>query len=162
MHPVRKALATCLVVGASLIGVALVTPAGASSPSAKPQAAPAAVSFSAPSGAVEVGKVTELPSGRLGFLPSSNLLNVAHTHQGTCPVNDCWTWILANGAVIRGNGTLMVSQYNYVLVVCSQKQSSGWKISNLGQWGPFGNDGAYYPYCVNPSDANGFRWNVYP
>jgi len=93
---------------------------------------------------------------------ASNLLNVPHTHQGTCPVNDCWTWILANGAVIRGNTTLLQSQYNYVLVVCSQKQASGWKISPLGPWGPFNNDGWVHPYCVSPYDANGVRWNQYP
>lgn len=98
---------------------------------------------------------------------ASSLLGVAHTHQGTCPVNNCWTWILANGAVIRGNTDLLVSQYNYVLVVCSQRVSypppnPHWQVSTLGQWGPFGNDGQTYPYCVSPYDGNGIRWNQYP
>lgn len=98
---------------------------------------------------------------------ASNLLGVPHTHVGTCPVNNCWTWILANGAVMRGDGDNLVAQYGYVLVVCSQRirEPNGfvhWIVSRLGPWGPFNNDGKIHPYCVDPHDGNGIRWNQYP
>lgn len=94
---------------------------------------------------------------------ASNLMNVPHTHLAGCTQDDCWTWILANGAVMRGPTSELVAQYGYVLVVCSQHYGSGWwHVSNLGQWGPYGNDGATHPYCVNPYDAYGVRWNLYP
>ncbi len=91
------------------------------------------------------------------------MLGVPHTHLAGCTVYDCWTWILQNGAVMRGPTSQLQGQYGYVLVVCSQIKPDGyWQISTLGPWGPKGNDGAWYPYCVNPADGNGIRWNIYP
>jgi len=115
--------------------------------------------------AVTLSIATILGALGLGASPAhaSSLLGVAHTHLAGCTQSDCWTWILANGAVMRGPTSELTAQYGYVLVVCSQHYGSGyWHVSNLGQWGPYGNDGAYHPYCVNPADAQGVRWNLYP
>jgi len=92
---------------------------------------------------------------------TKNLLGVNTTILAGCTNNDCWTWLLANGAAMRGPTSQLQAQYGYVLVVCSQKAGGFWRISQLGPWGPYNNDGAWHPYCVNPADANGKRWNQY-
>jgi hypothetical protein len=98
---------------------------------------------------------------------ATNLLNVPHTHGGGCTAYSCYTWILANGAVMRGGGALLQQQSGYVLVLCSYAQGPKpdgnwyWGIY-MDPYGPWGNRGLDHPYCKSPTDAQGVRWNIYP
>jgi hypothetical protein len=169
MNPVRKALATCLVVGAAITGVAVASSAASAAP-VVPQAASAA---QAPAGAVEVGRIMELPSGNTAFVPAFLPAHVfgpqgpVHFHVGqgclVSPVN-CFRWILQDGSVWQGDYGNLVGQYGYMLVWCSQATTAtnngNWvKIST--PWGPLGNKGSTHPYCQSPYYGNPARsWSV--
>ncbi len=68
----------------------------------------------------------------------------------------CNRWILANGAVIQGPGSLMMDQYAYVLVRCSYRKYGGGVELNTAPFGPWNNTG-YHTYCQNPK-----YWNAPP
>jgi len=82
-----------------------------------------------------------------------------HTHVGTCTNNDCYRWILANGAIMQGDFANLSGQAGYVGVVCSWKTNGSWvKNPNRGfTW----NANGYHPYCMSPV-YSGTEWSLRP
>jgi len=87
-----------------------------------------------------------------------------HTHT-PCTWNDCYRWILANGAIIQGPSVLLYQQYGYVLVLCSRSLATssggfaGWAVYQA-TFGPFGNNGQHV-YCKEPK-LGIVRWSLLP
>ncbi len=91
---------------------------------------------------------------------------------GSGPDN-CWRWILENGAIRQGSFSSLSGEWSLVGVVCSSYSSvypyytqpgnygEGWVVNNTvsGEWGSNG----YHTYCQNPkypTPAGNAGWSV--
>lgn len=85
-----------------------------------------------------------------------------HLTNPSCTAStECHTWILANGAIIRGRSIHLSNSYGYVLVRCSSRYAGGsWFFDQL-PFGPWNNIGSQHPYCLSPT-YGGIPWSVRP